>query len=221
MQARPRCLCISNRDFPFTSSWSSTYINTHTLRSEMRTFFYTSRRKNVVIAGAVFSKIVLLVLASYIAFIDQCRDFCTSHEQDSESILVEFSTWFAIGTAVDIVASWLLVFFGVHESSPTNNPQECEIHDRNLTQNKNIEYIIISNIVEMIALGIYGIVCLIIVPQTCSDGPVRNNFCHTTTWLLTVGSILWAISVGFVHYNNTKVASPGAGKMTDYTHIGG
>jgi len=154
------------------------------------------------------------------AFIDQCRDFCTSHEQDSESILVQYSMWFAIGTAVDVVFSWLLVFFGVHESSPTNTPEECEIHDRNLTQNENIQYIIISNIVEMIALGIYGIVCLNIVQETCSDGPVRNNFCHTVTWLLTVGSILWAFSVGYLYYNNKTVVPPDMVKMTDYAHNG-
>ena len=34
-----------------------------TCRSEMKSFFYSSYRKNAVIAGAMFSKIVLVIVA--------------------------------------------------------------------------------------------------------------------------------------------------------------
>jgi len=187
----------------------------------MKSFFYSSYRKNAVIAGAMFSKIVLVIVAFYAGFINQCRDFCASHEQDSESILVQYIMVFAISTTIENVFSWLMVLFGVHESSPTNTEEECEIHDTNLTENENIEYIIISNIVEMLALGVYGIACLVGVPRECSDGLVADKFCHTVTWVLAACSIVWAISVGFLHNNNKKVVPSDMIKLTDYAHTAG
>jgi len=171
----------------------------------MKSFFYSSYRKNAVIAGAIFSQIVLVLLAFYAGFIDQRRKFCASDEQDSESVLVQYTRAFAIFNTIDFVFCWSLVFSGVHKSSPTNTEEECEIHDKNLIENENIQYLIISSMVEMLALGIYGIVCLVIVPKKCSDGPVSDGFCHTITWVLTVCSIAWAISVGFYVHGETYV----------------
>jgi len=184
----------------------------------MKSFFYSSQRKNAVIAGAMFSKIVLVLLAFYAGYIDRCRDFCASHEQDSESILVLYAEVFTIGTTIEIVFTWLMIFFGIHESSPTNSPEECEIHDQKLTENENIQYVIVSNIVEMLGLGVYGIACLVLVPDECSDGPVRDSFCHTVTWVLTVCSIVWAISVGFLYYNNKKTVPSDRVRLSHYEH---
>jgi len=186
----------------------------------MKSFFYSTYKKNAVIAGAMFSKIVLVLLAFYAGFINQCRDFCASHEQDSssESILVQYTVVFAICTTIEIVFAWLMVCFGVHESSPANTEEECEFHDRNLTENENIQYVIISNIVEMLALGVYGIICLLLVQNECSDGLVSDSFCHTVTWVLTVCSIVWSISVGFLYYNNKKAVSSNRVILTDYAH---
>ena len=174
-----------------------------------------------MIAGAMFSKIALVLLAFYAGFIDRCQDFCASREQDSESILAQYTMFFAIGTTIEIVFSWLMVFFVVHESSPTNTEEEREIHDQNLTENENIEYIIMSNIVKMLALGVYGIACLASVPEECSDGPVRDSFCHTTTWVLTVCSIVWALSVGFLYYNNRKAVPYDRVGRTDSANTAG
>jgi len=117
---------------------------------------------------------------------------------------------------IDIVFCWSLFFFGVHESSPTNTEEEREIHNKKLTENENIEYLIMSNMVEMLALGVYGIICLVIVPKKISDGPVGNIFCHTITWVLTVCSIVWGISVCFLHYNNKKAVPSGRVKLPEY-----
>jgi len=109
-------------------------------RLEMKKFFfYSSYRKNAVVAGVVFCQIDLIFIALYAGFIDQCRDFCASHEQDSESVLVQYTRFFAICNTVDIAFCWSLVFFGVHESSPTNTEEQCEILDKNLTENENID----------------------------------------------------------------------------------
>jgi len=168
----------------------------------------------------MLGKFSLLLLASYAAFIDRCRDFCDSHEEDSEAILLQYCLWFSIGTAVDIVFSWLLIFFGVHESSPTNTERECQIHDHKLTQNDNVAYVIISNIIDMLVLGIYGVVVLINVSTTCSQAPIRDGFCHTTTWILTVCSLLWAICVAFLYYKNIKQLPSDGVQRADYTQTG-
>ena len=188
------------------------------VQTQITSFFYSSYRKNAVIAGAIFSQIALVVLAFYAGFIDRCRDFCVSQEADSESVLVRYMRFFAICNTIDIVFCWSLVFFGVHESSPTNTEEEREIHDKKLTENENIEYLIISSMVEMLAMGVYGIVCLVIVPRKCSDGPVGNSFCHTITWVLTVCSIVWGISVCFLHYYNKKAVPSGMVHLPDYAH---
>jgi len=185
----------------------------------MESFLYTNRRKNAAIAGAMFSKIVLVLLAFYAGAIDQCRDFCASHEQDAGGILVQYTLFFSTGTMVVVVFSWLIVCFWVHESSSTTTAEECEIHDQNLTENENIQYIIISNIVEMLALGIYGVANLVIVADKCSDRLVSGSLCHTTTWVLTVCSFAWALAVGVLYYNN-RVPTDMV-KITDYAHTGG
>ena len=169
---------------------------------ENETFLYSSNKKNAVIAAATISKIILTFLALYAGFIDQCRNFCVSSNEYSESVLVRYMQTFAIFTSIEIVFSWGMVLYGVHESSDIDSKQQVENHDRNLTENVSVQYIIISNIVETAIFAVYGIVCLIIVPHECSDGPVKDSFCHTVTWVLTVCSIVWAVSVGFVYYNN-------------------
>jgi hypothetical protein len=168
----------------------------------MESFFYTSNKKNAVVAGAMFSKIILIFLALYALFIRRCRDLCASTEQDSESVFVQYMAIFAIGTTIELVFSWGMILFGVHENSPTRTEEECITHDRKLTENQYVQYIIVSNIVEMAILGVYGIACLVMVPNECSDGSIKDSFCRTMTLVLTVCSLGWAIIVGLLHYEN-------------------
>jgi len=192
--------------------------NRAAVQTQMASFFYSSYRKNAVIACALFIQIVLVFLAFYAGFIDRCRDYCVSHEEDSEAVLERYIRFYVICNTIDIVFCWSLFFCGVHESSPTNTEEEREVHDRKLTENQNLEYLIISSIIEMLGLGVYGIVCLVIVPRKCSDGPVADSFCHTITWVLTVCSIVWGISVSFLHYHNQKAVPSGMAKLPGYAH---
>jgi NADH:ubiquinone oxidoreductase subunit 5 (subunit L)/multisubunit Na+/H+ antiporter MnhA subunit len=177
--------------------------------------------KNAVVAAAMLSMIVLVGLASYAGFVDQCQDLCVSHEHDPGHLLQQYAYFFAICAGVVLVFSWLLVMFGVHEDSPANTEEECEARDQRLTENDNMQFVFASYIVEMLALGIYGVVSLVRVARQCPDGTVSGSPCHTITWVLTVSSLACGVCVGFLHYINVAAVLRKAREQPEYIRTDG